>query len=97
MPSRILVAIGARVRSARLAAGITQAELAVKTRLHEATLSRLETGKLTSVRFDQVETIARALEVSFEGLVCGRVETRARSEAPTVRIRPRLPGKRGKR
>jgi transcriptional regulator with XRE-family HTH domain len=97
MSSRILVAVGARVRSARLEVGITQAELAVKAGLHEATLSRLENGILDSVKLLQIEAIARALEVSFEGLVCGKFEKRVRSEAPTVRIRPRLPGKRGGR
>ncbi|MBI4419435.1 MAG: helix-turn-helix transcriptional regulator [Gemmatimonadetes bacterium] len=52
-----------RVRELRLAKGWTQAEVAKRARVREATVSRLETNKVTAIDLGVLERVARALDV----------------------------------
>ena len=52
-----------RLREARESRAWTQAELAAKAGVTRATVSRIETGKVTSLDLDVFEKLAAALEV----------------------------------
>lgn len=60
--------VGARVRSARKAAGITQRELGRRAGLDQAVISNLETGK-HDPRAETLRRLARALNLSLPGLL----------------------------
>ena len=62
--------VGARVRAARKAAGITQYELGQRTGLDQAVISNLETGK-HDPRSDTLRRLAQALNLSLAGLLIG--------------------------
>lgn len=65
-------AVGARVRTARKAAGITQTELGQRTGFDQAVLSRLERGK-HDPRTETLRRIAEALGLSLSALLAGEV------------------------
>ena len=50
--------LGASVRTARVAHGISQAELGWRVGLSQATISRLETGRLRGLRLRKLAAIA---------------------------------------
>jgi DNA-binding Xre family transcriptional regulator len=54
-------AIGRTVRMARAELGWTQAKLAARTGVHQSTISRLETGVLTGLRWARFAAIIGAL------------------------------------
>jgi transcriptional regulator with XRE-family HTH domain len=55
--------IGQRLRAARLARGLTQAQLAAVSGVQQATLSKLESGAKTRASFTTMACLARALDV----------------------------------
>lgn len=55
--------IGARIRDARLAAGLTQVELAERAGVHEITIVRIETGQQQAT-VATLTALAAALGVS---------------------------------
>ena len=64
------VTVGARVRAARKAAGITQYELGQRAGLDQAVISNLETGK-HDPRAETLSRLAQALHLSLAGLLIG--------------------------
>ena len=60
--------VGARVRAARKAAGITQYELGRRAGLDQAVISNLETGK-HDPRAETLRRLAQALDLSLAGLL----------------------------
>ena len=60
-------AIGARVKEARTAAGLSQAALAERTGLGDEQISRIERG-VESVTVDNLHRVAHALGVPFPSL-----------------------------
>lgn len=65
------VGIGARVKTARKDAGLTQTELAKKAEIRQSTLSELETAGQKSVAADVAFLIAKACGVRLEWLLFG--------------------------
>ena len=51
-----------RLRDARKAAGLTQAELAAKTGIDQGDLSRIENGKTAGMTMDVLDRLCRALK-----------------------------------
>lgn len=58
-----------RVRTIRLEKGISQAELASRAGVRQATISDLETGKTRRADFDVLERVARALSVRISDIL----------------------------
>ena len=54
-------AIGASIRAARLRRGMTQTALGNRTGVHQSTISRLETGRLTGLRWSKFARIIGTL------------------------------------
>lgn len=61
-------AVGAKVRSVRLGAGMTQAELGAAAGMDHRAVSRLESGK-TSPNLDTLDRLARAMGIGVTDLV----------------------------
>jgi transcriptional regulator with XRE-family HTH domain len=76
--------LGARVRAARKALGLTQEELAERADMHWTFISGVERG-LKDPRLNTIGRLARALGIAPDELL--------RREAP-VTVRPRRPKKR---
>jgi transcriptional regulator with XRE-family HTH domain len=66
--SQFRLAFGAAVREARLAAGMTQDDLAGRAGIDRKTVSRLETGAYAPA-FDRLLPVAVALEVRLSQLM----------------------------
>lgn len=62
--------IGKRIKEKRVAAGLTQEELAHKSCLETPIINRIENNK-TKIRLASLIQIANALEVSSDELLCG--------------------------
>lgn len=60
-----------RVKEARQAAGLTQAELAKKARISQAAVSELEAGKTVRLNLDVLERLCTVLELE-PGELLGR-------------------------
>ncbi|MEN9786959.1 MAG: Helix-turn-helix domain [Pseudomonadota bacterium] len=67
-PSALSTRIGARVRAAREATGLSQQELAERASLDPASLSRIERGR-AGLHVDTVERLAAALRVPVAALL----------------------------
>lgn len=61
--------IGARIRAARTARGLTQDDLADRLGIHQATVSRWELGGTITV--EQLVQVAEALDIALPELVGG--------------------------
>lgn len=61
--------IGERVRNLRLAKGMNQSELANRSNLSAATISRIENGKIQQVKSEALKQLADALGVSVDYLI----------------------------
>ena len=57
------------VKRLRTQRGLTQAELAKKTKVSQAFIAQLETGEQTNPKLDTVRRLAKALKVSVGELV----------------------------
>lgn len=64
----LITRVSRRIRVARLEAGLTQQQLADRTRLDVRYISRLETNP-QNLKLDKIERIARALKVSEASLI----------------------------
>ncbi|GAA6491882.1 MAG TPA: helix-turn-helix domain-containing protein [Candidatus Bariatricus faecipullorum] len=64
---------GARLRQARLNAGLTQAALAEKVNLDETTISRIENGS-QATSFQSMLHFSDALDVHLDYLLCDYLE-----------------------
>jgi transcriptional regulator with XRE-family HTH domain len=58
---------GAAIRRARLAAGLTQVQLARRTHLPQSQISAMETGR--DARLSTLERVARALRITLPELL----------------------------
>jgi transcriptional regulator with XRE-family HTH domain len=59
---KLIQKVGLKIRYYRLEKGLTQEELAFKTNLHQAQITRLENGK-QRFNSDQLEKISQVLEI----------------------------------
>ena len=66
MQQREASQFGEALRAARTRAGLTVRQLAEKSDLTAATVSRLETGAIESPRPEHLQRLARALDVDIE-------------------------------
>ena len=62
-----------KVRVKRGEKGLKQAELAEKSGLTQATISRIESGEIEHLRADKIKKLAKALDVTVDFLV-GNIE-----------------------
>lgn len=69
-----LTPIHIRLRETREARGWTQAQLAERAGVRQATVSRIETGKVSSLDLEVFENLANALEVHPAALIERREE-----------------------
>ncbi len=69
MNYRISRRLGRTIKSARVAAGMTQAELAEVINVDPETISRMERGA-TSPTIDRLAILATALKISLQELIC---------------------------
>lgn len=61
---------GDRIKEARLKAGMTQKELAAKIGVKFAAISKYETGRVKNLKRDDIDRLARALNVKPSWLMC---------------------------
>lgn len=61
---------GARIKQARLAAGLTQTELADKIGVKFSAIHKYETGMVKNLKRDTIAALARALDVKPSWLMC---------------------------
>ena len=61
---------GERIKSARIAAGMTQSELAQKVGVQFAAIHKYETGKIVNLKRDMIGKLASALNVRPAYLLC---------------------------
>lgn len=78
------MSIGSRIRQARLAAGISQADLAAAMGITRSACSQWESDQGTGPRRERLERLASELGVSYQWLATGRDSARSDrvSEAP---------------
>lgn len=62
--------IGEKVKSARVALGMTQQELADIVHISRVEVNKIENNKVPKIRAGTVLSIARALNVSMDFLFC---------------------------
>jgi transcriptional regulator with XRE-family HTH domain len=62
------MAIKERLRELRIAAGLTQQELAVRAGLSVSAVAHLEVGRIPDPRVSTLQALARALGVSLDSL-----------------------------
>jgi transcriptional regulator with XRE-family HTH domain len=85
-PARERAEVGAAIRSARLAAGLTQTELGACCGFSASTISRLESGRS---RLDDItvrRVIAEALSMPFAGVGLASTETRLSSDGQVAQV-----------
>lgn len=63
------VQLAEKIKVKRHELGLSQADLARKSGLAQATISRLESGEVTQLKSDKLAGLARALRVSVDFLV----------------------------
>ena len=61
---------GERIKDARKALGLTQAELAEKVGVKYSAIHKYETGLVVNLKRETINALARALEVSPSWLMC---------------------------
>jgi len=61
---------GDRIRQARIQAGMTQKELAEKIGVKFSAISKYETGRVKNLKREDIDTLARALNVRPSWLMC---------------------------
>ena len=71
-----------RLREFRQALGLTQAELAARAGVRRATVSRLETARITAIDLVVLEKLANIIGVE-PGFLISRTAPRAASDAAT--------------
>lgn len=79
-----------RLIALREARGLTQGQLAVKSGVAQAHLSRLETGKRTNVKVSTLQKLASALGVQPEDLMVKLRRLPGTEKAPIDLANPRL-------
>ncbi len=67
---KFLAALGERLRDARMAAGLTQAQLAAKTGLHRTFIGSVERGE-RNVSVLNLRLLSRKLRIAMSALVSG--------------------------
>ena len=67
---KFLAALGERLRNARTTAGLTQEQLAAKTRLHRTFIGSVERGE-RNVSILNLRLLSRKLRVTLEALLRG--------------------------
>ena len=67
---KFLAALGERLRNARTTAGLTQEQLAAKTRLHRTFIGSVERGE-RNVSILNLRLLSRKLRVTLESLLDG--------------------------
>ncbi len=78
--------LGANVRRRRIEQGLTQSQLAEAAGIADATISRIERGRLVPTT-KLAERIARALDTSLDGLTGkGKPRTEAKGRASVARL-----------
>lgn len=77
------MSIGARIRAARTAKGLTQQRLAQLVGVRQTSISDLERGESKSPAASTLVALSRVLDVNHEWLVTGR-GTMAAAVAPTI-------------
>ena len=61
---------GERIKAARVAAGMTQAELADKVGVKFAAIHKYETGRIVNLKRETIGKLAKALDVRPSYLLC---------------------------
>ena len=64
-----------RLRAARMAAGLTQAQVATRAGLHRSTVADLEGGRREGISMSSAQALARALGVSVCDFIAEPVES----------------------
>ena len=81
--SRVALALGARLRAARLASGLTQQQLAERAEMDPAEICRYEKGARTP-RLDTLVHLAGALGLPASAIVCGEEQVEAEQEIAAI-------------
>jgi transcriptional regulator with XRE-family HTH domain len=68
------MSLGDKVKRCRLDQGMNQKQLAEASGITQATISRLESGKVNQLKSDAIVSLAKALKVSVDFLL-GKTET----------------------
>lgn len=76
--------IGPRVRSARTALGLTQAELAKAIGVDQPRVSKIERGRMANVGPDLLRRLARTLSVSADHLLGTTDDCRPAVSSPVI-------------
>jgi transcriptional regulator with XRE-family HTH domain len=66
-----LVAVGARVRTARQRAGLSQRDVESRAAMSQSTLHRVEAGRRTNVTLSELDRLAQVLNVGLDELLYG--------------------------
>lgn len=81
-----MVAVGARVRAARLRAGLSQRDVQSRAEVSQSMLHRVETGARTNATLAELDRLAQALDVGLDELLYGSaVRERVLAAARTTR------------
>jgi transcriptional regulator with XRE-family HTH domain len=75
------VSIGHRLREAREARGLTQVDVAARTGIRQATISKFEKGQIGEPGAQKIAALAQALDVSMEWIITGAGEGPRRADA----------------
>lgn len=75
---------GERIKAARIAAGMTQSELAEKVGVKFSAIHKYETGLIVNLKRDTIGKLAKALDVKPSYLLCVDEEP----EAEEVKLAP---------
>jgi transcriptional regulator with XRE-family HTH domain len=78
--------IGQRVRAARIAAGLSQGQVAERVGVAQAAISRIERGETHEPGVLIMAGIARALEITLDELVAQSVRKRVAQSALAGRV-----------
>jgi transcriptional regulator with XRE-family HTH domain len=78
----IAMAMKDRLRSLRVAAGLTQQDLAVKAGLSVSVVAHIEVGRIPNPRLDTIRALAIALGCSVDALAFDEGERQGESITP---------------
>jgi transcriptional regulator with XRE-family HTH domain len=90
--SRLLKALGQRIRELRTERGYSQESFADKCGVHRTFMGTVERGE-SNLSFQNIARVAEALGVTLSTLFLG-LETRAENQMAVSRVAPSTPGKR---